>query len=121
MGSVICYTEEELSQGLILVYLDVENLLKQDFLNLLPFNLTDSAKELFQESLNESQKNLRNNCEKLTSLITSRVSTKACAYLKQVSDIPRLYRRTNREIPTKPCTYLTSLLDPIENFAEKNT
>ena len=35
-----------------------------------------------------------------------------------MSDIPRLYRRTNREIPSKPCTYLVSLLDPIENFAQ---
>ena len=110
---VMSYSEEELSQGLILVYLDVENLLNQDFLALLPLNLTDTAKDIFRQSLTESRKSLQMNQQKLTQLITTRVSTKACAYLKQVSDIPRLYRRTNREIPTKPCTYLTSLLDPI--------
>ena len=117
---VMSYSEEELSQGLILVYLDVENLLKQDFLALLPLNLTDSAKDIFQQSLAESQTNLKMNQQKLTRLIVNRVSTKSCAYLKQVSDIPRLYRRTNRDIPTKACTYLTSLLDPIEKFAANN-
>ena len=117
---VMSYSEEELSQGLILVYLDVENLLKQDFLALLPLNLTETAKDIFQQSLEESQTMLKMNQQKLTQLITSRVSTKSCAYLKQVSDIPRLYRRTNRDIPTKACTYLTSLLDPIEKFALNN-
>jgi hypothetical protein len=37
-------------------------------------------------------------------------------FLKQVSDIPRLYRRTNRELPSKACTYMTSLLSPIQIF-----
>ena len=29
----------------------------------------------------------------------------------------RLYRRTNRELPCKPCTYMTSLLEPINHFS----
>lgn len=37
-------------------------------------------------------------------------------YLKQVSDIPRLYRRTNREVPTKPCAYVKNALSFLTNF-----
>jgi hypothetical protein len=32
--------------------------------------------------------------------------------------ISRLYRRTNRELPAKPCTYMTSLLEPINHFSQ---
>ncbi len=34
----------------------------------------------------------------------------------QVSDIPRLYRRTNRDLPSKPCNYVISMLAPITSF-----
>ena len=56
----------------------------------------------------------------LSQVITNRVIDKSQGFLKQVSDIPRLYRRTNRELPTKPCTYLIALLDPILRFDNEN-
>ena len=117
------YTAEELSQGLILVYLDVDTLLKQDFLDLLlpsTLSLTDAAKELFEKSLAETKTSFEERLKALEKIITDRVAKQSSGFLRQVSDIPRLYRRTNREIPSKPCTYLVSLLDPIENFAKQN-
>ncbi|TRY61811.1 hypothetical protein TCAL_05704 [Tigriopus californicus] len=59
---------------------------------------------------------LRTKLQFLSDLITQNILDKALPYLKQVADIPRLYRRTNREIPSKPCTYLIALLDPISHF-----
>lgn len=38
--------------------------------------------------------------------------------LKQVSDIPRLYRKTNRSVPTKPCTYIDVVSKEIHQFHE---
>ena len=117
------YTAEELSQGLILVYLDLNKLLNQDFLELLlpsTLSLTESAKDLFEKSLAETKSGFQDKLTTLEKIITDRVAKQSCGFLSQVSDIPRLYRRTNREIPSKPCSYLVSLLDPIQTFAEQN-
>lgn len=40
------------------------------------------------------------------------------AWTKQVADIPRLYRKTNREAPTKPCNYVEQILKPAKSFTE---
>ncbi|KAL1138765.1 hypothetical protein AAG570_008827, partial [Ranatra chinensis] len=40
--------------------------------------------------------------------------------LRQVSDIPRLFRRTNRDTPNKPCGYVTSLLEAVQVFYKKH-
>ena len=34
----------------------------------------------------------------------------------KVSDIPRLYRRTNKELPAKPCAYMNAVLSPLDAF-----
>ncbi|XP_045527191.1 conserved oligomeric Golgi complex subunit 2 [Pieris brassicae] len=38
--------------------------------------------------------------------------------LKQVSDIPRLYRKTNRSVPTKPCSYIDIIIKTVKDFRE---
>ena len=53
---------------------------------------------------------------KITQLIIDELSSQCCAHLKNVSDIPRLYRRTNREIPTKSFAYVHQLLAPLIDF-----
>ena len=119
----LAYTEEELNQGLILVYLDMDKLLNQDFLELLlpsTLPLTESARDLFENSLVETKSGFEDKLTTLEKIITDRVAKQSCGFLSQVSDIPRLYRRTNREIPSKPCSYLVSLLDPIQTFATQN-
>lgn len=42
--------------------------------------------------------------------IVCQISADSIVHLKQLNDIPRLFRKTNREIPTKPCGYVTMLL-----------
>lgn len=44
------------------------------------------------------------------------LSEQCVTYLKQVSDIPRLFRRTKRDVPTKPCPYVKSAIVPLVNF-----
>jgi len=119
-------TGEDLNQRLIWVYLDASKMSEDKLSGILTSlvwpaldsDLTvDSARDYFIESLEESRVELRQNLSQLSDVITNRVSEKSAAYLKQVSDIPRLYRRTNRELPSKPCTYMTSLLEPIIHFS----
>lgn len=40
--------------------------------------------------------------------------------LTNVKDIPRLFRRTNRETPTKPCDYVQHVLHPLTSFYNSN-
>ena len=83
-------------------------------------SLADPSKAYFSETLDESRQDLKQKQNILSDVITQRISEKSCAYLKQVADIPRLYRRTNRDLPSKPCTYMTTLLEPILTFSEAN-
>lgn len=36
--------------------------------------------------------------------------------IRQVTDIPRLYRKTNRELPTKPCPYVEEIIGPVMGY-----
>ena len=38
--------------------------------------------------------------------------------MKQVGDIPRQYRRTNRAEPTEPSQYVATLIQPCEKYYE---
>lgn len=39
--------------------------------------------------------------------------------IRQVTDIPRLYRKTNREMPTKACAYVEEMAGPVSDFKRK--
>ena len=68
----------------------------------------------------EGSARLRGQQAPLTALIVEHISGKCKAQLKQVSDIPRLYRRTNKELPTKPCAYMTAVLSPLDAFFQEH-
>lgn len=68
------------------------------------------------DSLGETSKNLANLLPSLTQEIVNELSEQCVIHLKQVSDIPRLFRRTKRDVPTKPCPYVKSAMVPFTNF-----
>ncbi|XP_036320588.1 conserved oligomeric Golgi complex subunit 2 isoform X3 [Rhagoletis pomonella] len=39
--------------------------------------------------------------------------------VRQVKDLPRLYRKTNREIPSKPSAYVDQILRPLKSFQKQ--
>lgn len=41
--------------------------------------------------------------------------------IKNVQDIPRLFRKTNRDVPTKHSPYVDQIVQPIEDFLKKNS
>ena len=99
-GENIVWTEEEVNQRLIWIYLDAEKMTEEKLSEngilsdlvwpVLQSDLTtESAKDYFIESLEESRLELRKNLTQLSNIITNRVSEKSSAYLKQVADIPR--------------------------------
>lgn len=68
------------------------------------------------DSLSETSKSLANLLPLVTQEIVNELSEQCVTHLKQVSDIPRLFRRTKRDVPTKPCPYVKSAMVSLNNF-----
>ncbi|XP_043497645.1 conserved oligomeric Golgi complex subunit 2 [Polistes fuscatus] len=106
---------------LIHLYCDVEK-----FVNGLPNllrivqvknpNQNSTTSKLLEDCLTETSKAIKMILPLTTEEIVNELITQCVIYLKQVSDIPRLYRRTNREVPTKPCAYVKNALSFLANF-----
>lgn len=52
----------------------------------------------------------------LSSSLVSHITVTPLKLLKGVLEIPRMYRRTNRETPSRPCPYVTSSVDSLVSF-----
>lgn len=70
----------------------------------------------FVDSLDETIKNLKTIWPQITKEIVDELLKQCVTHLKQVSDIPRLFRRTKRDVPTKPCSYVKHTLVFLLNF-----
>lgn len=68
-------------------------------------------------SIQETAVQLNSRLPAVTERIVSEVAAVSGTALRQVSDIPRLFRRTNRDVPTKPCSYINAILAPLQDFA----
>ncbi|XP_066594880.1 conserved oligomeric Golgi complex subunit 2 [Prorops nasuta] len=103
----------------LLVYLnsDVEKLIHKlsTFVQLVISKTGQEVKSSVYKLLEDSLRGTLQNLEATLPLITNEVVKellKPCSsHLKQVSDIPRLFRRTKREVPTKPCAYVKNSLN----------
>nr|CAD7429608.1 unnamed protein product [Timema monikensis] len=72
--------------------------------------------EKLYHSIEESKQQLSSRLPIVTQFILGEVSSQSLSQLRQVNDIPRLFRRTNRDIPTKPCPYVAAVLAPPLSF-----
>lgn len=48
--------------------------------------------------------------------ISANIATAPIKSVKSVADIPRMYRRTNRETPSKPCPYILNVIEAFTSF-----
>ncbi|XP_013396594.1 conserved oligomeric Golgi complex subunit 2-like [Lingula anatina] len=78
----------------------------------------DSA--ILEESLQESQTSITKHLPGFGEYIVKDITAQCSVHLKLVNDIPRLYRRTNREVPSKTSGYLNSLLKPLKMFLDEH-
>ncbi|VVC88375.1 unnamed protein product [Leptidea sinapis] len=96
------------------LYLDTVTILERlpSFLKLVEENVPkQKSKDLLKQSLTYSQELLNSNKVKIKDCIVTELFNFYNIQLKQVSDIPRLYRKTNRSVPTKPCNYIETIKD----------
>lgn len=106
------------------LYMDVE-LLKSRLATILcnataklPTHLAEHS-ALLEQCFNDSRVALDDKRITIRARIVKEILSTSALNIKQVSDIPRLYRKTNREIPSKPCGYVGQVLEPVRQFAAK--
>lgn len=74
---------------------------------------------LLEQCFSDSREALDDKRMTIRARIVKEILSTSAFNIKQVSDIPRLYRKTNRDIPSKPCSYVDQVLDPVRQFAAK--
>ncbi|XP_064622383.1 conserved oligomeric Golgi complex subunit 2-like [Lineus longissimus] len=74
--------------------------------------------QVYLDSISDSQSSLRDQVNKFDEYIISELTNQCLVHLKMVNDIPRLYRRTNREVPSKASSYVSTLTRPLVVFVE---
>lgn len=105
----------------VLIYTDVLILLKKfpQILNLAVENCPSyfsEHKSILEKCLNDSRNGLLEKLKIIEKCVLKELIQSSIGYIKQVGDIPRLFRKTNKETPNKPCTYLENLLEPSQTF-----
>ncbi|CAH0400351.1 unnamed protein product [Chilo suppressalis] len=97
-----------LIDGSINIFKDTQVLLQKipQFLTIVEAKIPIKNNDLLHHSLDSSIKLLEGLKDKIRDCIVKELFNHFNIQLKQVSDIPRLYRKTNRSVPTKPCTYI---------------
>ena len=58
----------------------------------------DTQRSLLEAGISESCDKIRDQLHKIQSIVSEDIVTSVTSLIKQVSDIPRLYRRTNKEV-----------------------
>jgi len=65
-------------------------------------------------SLEEHQKSIENQ-------IVRKLMIASLKSIKNVQDIPRLFRKTNRDVPTKHLPYVEAVVQPVDEFMKRNS
>lgn len=118
------WTNNDLKKIDFLVYLfmDIVRLMDKipDILNVAieasPVNVKTHL-VLLEKCLNESKEMFAQKIVTVRQRIIAEIVVNSLISIKLISDIPRLYRKTNREIPSKPCAYVDQILEPIKSFS----
>ncbi|XP_077993852.1 conserved oligomeric Golgi complex subunit 2-like [Glandiceps talaboti] len=73
---------------------------------------------VIEEALNEARESLVEGIPSISNFIINEIQTASVVHFKAVHDIPRLYRRTNREVPNKSSQYVDNVMRPLKLFLE---
>lgn len=76
--------------------------------------------EPIRKCFNDAQGALTQRLAGIEAKIALDLVSNSLPYIKQVNDIPRLYRKTNREIPAKNCAYVDHTLAASRDFYQRH-
>lgn len=80
-------------------------IIEVDAIAKMPLSLQNKT-NLLTMCTNETKEMFLNQISNFESLLLVEIKKKCEGHLKQINDIPRLYRKTNRDTPSKPSTYV---------------
>ncbi|XP_056147814.1 conserved oligomeric Golgi complex subunit 2 [Lampris incognitus] len=71
---------------------------------------------IFEDALGESKACLSGSIPTLNTRMTQHLTERCCRFLKSASEVPRLYRRTNKEAPVRASAYMDNALHPLHQL-----
>ncbi|XP_067092550.1 conserved oligomeric Golgi complex subunit 2 [Osmerus mordax] len=71
---------------------------------------------IIEEALRDSQDSLSGCLPSLDARMTQHLTDRSCRFLKSASEVPRLYRRTNKEVPSRASAYMDNALRPLHQL-----
>ncbi|XP_056327175.1 conserved oligomeric Golgi complex subunit 2 [Danio aesculapii] len=71
---------------------------------------------IVSEALQDSSSSLSSCVPTLNSRMTQHLTERSVRFLKNASEVPRLYRRTNKEVPTRASAYMDNALRPLHQL-----
>lgn len=108
-----------LLENCVHMYVDIQALRQKlpDFLRHVESKVKIPQNNILEDSLKTSECSLERAKDNVKACIVNELYENFNVQLKQVSDIPRLYRKTNKSIPTKACTYIDAVETAIKEFS----
>ncbi|KAM9808571.1 conserved oligomeric Golgi complex subunit 2 [Syngnathus typhle] len=76
---------------------------------------------IVEEALADSNACLSSSIPALSTRMTQHLSERSCRFLKSASEVPRLYRRTNKEAPVRASAYMDNALQPLHQLLSDST
>lgn len=113
----VCETKSMLIYEIaISIIMDIEQLIK-DYEKLFNRVICSKIDKLYIESaFSDSVKLMKKTALQLEKSIVESLIKKICPHIASVTDIPRLYLKTNRDIPTTPSPYITAIRNLLSDF-----
>uniref|UniRef100_A0A3P9M1R6 Conserved oligomeric Golgi complex subunit 2 n=1 Tax=Oryzias latipes TaxID=8090 RepID=A0A3P9M1R6_ORYLA len=87
---------------------------KKEFILLFDFSSLSDA-------LADSKSCLSSSIPSLNTRMTQHLTERCCRFLKSASEVPRLYRRTNKDMPVRASAYMDNALRPLHQLLTDST
>ncbi|XP_022183512.1 conserved oligomeric Golgi complex subunit 2 isoform X1 [Myzus persicae] len=108
---------EDLESDLNVFYLklnDIYSMFEELLRTTVPVDIIESQKSSIVND------NLNTLITDLSKCKVQSVTDEAMSHVIRVTDVPRLFRHTNRDYPTEPCAYMKSIVITLETLQNKN-
>uniref|UniRef100_A0A3P9I1D6 Conserved oligomeric Golgi complex subunit 2 n=1 Tax=Oryzias latipes TaxID=8090 RepID=A0A3P9I1D6_ORYLA len=74
-----------------------------------------------EDALVDSKSCLSSSIPSLNTRMTQHLTERCCRFLKSASEVPRLYRRTNKDMPVRASAYMDNALRPLHQLLTDST
>ncbi|KAK5882596.1 hypothetical protein CesoFtcFv8_021165 [Champsocephalus esox] len=74
-----------------------------------------------EDALMDSKTSLSSSIPTLNIKMTQHLTERSCRFLKSASEVPRLYRRTNKDVPVRASAYMDNALRPLVQLLTDST